>query len=308
MLSGNRGKTGAQTPQVRPNQNLKKIEIEVAICFLKILYDVDPRCIDSHLNYIKQVTAALKKMFEKGFENSNKNNSPNRVYELPSLTEGSFSEMLQKDLEIRVELIKPEALLAAEENYEKDNIKSYATRRPLFVVLLRILAAKFNSIGHAEDQANILDILLSIYEKIPDPELKIEVINILKCMFIGAGAFSGAVPERYRSIGVIDYPVKKTFHLLFEDVNKFNEHFERRKSKPSDQNYNINERIYEEITTKLYFNFLCQFVLSISDADLVPPYLEKIKIFVLFAVKVADPELFDKILTLLDRAYARSSL
>jgi len=52
----------------------------VAICFLKILYDIDPKCIDSPLNYIKQVTASLKKMFEKGFENSNKNNSPNRVY------------------------------------------------------------------------------------------------------------------------------------------------------------------------------------------------------------------------------------
>jgi hypothetical protein len=96
----------------------------------------------------------------------------------------------------------------------------------LFVILLRILAAKFNSIPHAEDQANILDIFLSIYEKIPDPELKIEVINVLKCMFIGATAFTGGiVPERYRSIGVIDYPVKKTFHLLFEDVTKFNEHF-----------------------------------------------------------------------------------
>jgi hypothetical protein len=44
-------------------------------------------------------------------------------------------------------------------------------------------------------------------------------------MFIGPSAFSGDVPERYKSIGVIDYPVKKTFHLLFEDVNKFNEHF-----------------------------------------------------------------------------------
>lgn len=59
-------------------------------------------------------------------------------------------------------------------------------------------------------------------------------------MFIGPSAFPGGVPERYKSIGVIDYPVKKTFHLLFEEVNKFNEHFERRKSKPSDQNYNIN--------------------------------------------------------------------
>ena len=45
--------------------------------------------------------------------------------------------------------------------------------------------------------------------------------------------------------------------------NKFNEHFERRKNKPSDQNYNINERIYDEITTKLYFNFLCQFIVSL---------------------------------------------
>jgi hypothetical protein len=36
--------------------------------------------------------------------------------------------------------------------------------------------------------------------------------------------------------------------------------------------------------------------------------LDKVKIFVLFAVKVADPELFDKILGILDRAYERSSL
>jgi len=106
--------------------------------------------------------------------------------------------MLEKDLEIVVELIKPDQMYAAEENYERDNIKSYATRRPLFVILLRILASKFNSIAHSEDQTNILDILLSIYEKIPDPELKIEVINILKCMFIGKAAWTdGIIPARY---------------------------------------------------------------------------------------------------------------
>jgi hypothetical protein len=101
--------------------------------------------------------------------------------------------MLAKDLEIKVELIRPEALAAAEENYEKDNIKSYTTRRPLFVILLRILASKFNNFVHAEEQANILDIFLSIYEKIPDPELKIEVINILKCMFVGHRAFKNEI-------------------------------------------------------------------------------------------------------------------
>lgn len=31
------------------------------------MYDVDPKAIDIHLNYIKQVTSSLKKMFEKGF-------------------------------------------------------------------------------------------------------------------------------------------------------------------------------------------------------------------------------------------------
>ena len=82
-------------------------------------------------------------------------------------------------------------MLSAEEYYERDNIKSYATRRPLFVKLLRILAAKFNSIPHSEDQASILDLFLSIYEKIADPELKIEVINILKNMFIGKKAWNG---------------------------------------------------------------------------------------------------------------------
>lgn len=82
-------------------------------------------------------------------------------------------------------------------------------------------------------------------------------------MFVGPRAFKGGVVlERYRQIGAINYPVKKIFHLLFEDCSKFNEHFEKRKCKPSDQNYNINERIYEEITTKIYFNFLCHFVIN----------------------------------------------
>jgi len=67
--------------------------------------------------------------------------------------------------------VKADALLVAEENYEKDIIKSYVTKRPQLVILLRILAAKIN-MNHAEDKSNILEIFLTIYEKIPDPELK----------------------------------------------------------------------------------------------------------------------------------------
>jgi hypothetical protein len=209
---------------------------------------------------------------------------------LPPLTEDSFKEMLDKDLEINVDLIKPGTIHQLEENYEKENIKSYATRRPLFVVLIRILASKFNHIAHIEDKSNTLDIFMSIYEKIPDPELKIEVINILKCMFIGKQAFrDNIIPDRYKEIQSINYPTNKIFFLLFEDNNKFNEHFERKKSKPSDQNYNINERIYEEITSKLYFEFLCNFIIHLHEnGEIKPIFLEKIKIFVLYAVKIVE--------------------
>lgn len=84
------------------------------------------------------------------------------------------------------------------------------------MILIRILASKFNCISHIEDKTNTLDIFVSIYEKIPDPELKIEVINILKCMFIGPSAFPGEnVPVRYRDIPTIHYPTNKIFFLLF---------------------------------------------------------------------------------------------
>ena len=60
-------------------------------------------------------------------------------------------------------------------------------------------------------------------------------------MFIGKDAFKdGLIPMRYSMISQIKFPTNKIFFLLFEDNNKFNEHFERRKSKPTDQNYNIN--------------------------------------------------------------------
>lgn len=115
-------------------------------------------------------------------------------------------------------------------------------------------------------------------------------------MFIGPAAFAGQVPVRYVQISVINYPLRRIFYLLFEDCNKFNDHFERRKSKPSDQNYNINERIYEEITTKIYFNFLCQFLISLPAVELTQPILEKIKLFVLYAIKVVNQQLMDQIL------------
>ena len=90
MQSHNKKPPSGTQPMRSTTPSMKRIDIEVAICFLKILYDLDPKTIDTHLNYIKQVTSSLKKMFEKGFESSSKNSSQNRVYELPPLSEGTF--------------------------------------------------------------------------------------------------------------------------------------------------------------------------------------------------------------------------
>ena len=70
------------------------------------MYEIDSKLIEPHLNYIKQVTSSLKKMFEKGFETSSKTNNPSRVFELPPLNAQTFQEMLDNDLQINVDLIK----------------------------------------------------------------------------------------------------------------------------------------------------------------------------------------------------------
>lgn len=48
--------------------------------------------------------------------------------------------------------------------------------------------------------------------------------------------------------------------MLFDDTSKFAEHFDKRKIKPTDQNFNLTEKILEEINTKQYFDFLCQII------------------------------------------------
>lgn len=57
----------SKNSQNQKAQTSKKIEIEVAISFLKIMFDLDPSTADPHLNNIKQVALAHKKIFERGF-------------------------------------------------------------------------------------------------------------------------------------------------------------------------------------------------------------------------------------------------
>ena len=50
------------------NQKAQKIiEIKFTISFLRIMFDLDPSTAGPHLNNIKQVALAHKKIFERGF-------------------------------------------------------------------------------------------------------------------------------------------------------------------------------------------------------------------------------------------------
>lgn len=59
--------------------------------------------------------------------------------------------------------------------------------------------------------------------------------------------------------------------------------------------------LYEEITAKVYFDFLCMYILSLK--VITPEYLQKIRVFVLYALKIASNDLIDKIFKVLDERY-----
>ena len=59
--------------------------------------------------------------------------------------------------------------------------------------------------------------------------------------------------------------------------------------------------LYEEITAKLYFDFLCMYILNLR--VITQDYLEKIRVFVLYAIKIASNELIDQIFKVLDERY-----
>ena len=84
-----------------------------------------------------------------------------------------------------------EDLLANLDNaYSEDgfeNLKyNYVNVREFVVILLRILSSKLSKFSHSErnEKNNMNDLYYVIIEKIPDPELNLEVISILNSLLL----------------------------------------------------------------------------------------------------------------------------
>lgn len=71
-----------------------------------------------------------------------------------------------------------------DENFESCKI-SYENLREYLIILLRIIATKFNVFSGERDQGNILEsIFLTIVENVPDLDIKNEALQLLKCLFL----------------------------------------------------------------------------------------------------------------------------
>ena len=70
-----------------------------------------------------------------------------------------------------------------DENFESHKY-SYVSMREFLIIILRILASKFNTLSFDQQDLLIKSIFLDILESVPDYDLKVEIINILKCLFV----------------------------------------------------------------------------------------------------------------------------
>lgn len=137
VLSSNRNRAPNQPPQ-RQASTRSTLKIELVISLIKILFEFDPVSIEPCLNNLKQVASIFKKFFE---QRTNTNRAPETL----TVPEGIFREMLAKESVISVELFAPDGLIAADENFERENLNTYSFKRLFLVIVMRILAAKFNA-------------------------------------------------------------------------------------------------------------------------------------------------------------------
>ena len=123
-----------------------------------------------------------------------------------------------------------------------------------------------------------------ILEKLNDYDLKIEIINLLKSIFLGAKAFKdGILPRIYEKIKMTNMPNDKKIEYFF-DNNIITKIFEKRVTV---ENSVIGSRINEERILKTFFSFLCELLKESSLRNLDR---NKLRHFLLIVNKVSSNE------------------
>lgn len=143
------------------------INIYITIRCIQSLFEINDKYVDSYLDKIKRVTSIFVDLFKrKNVYNNSKSNNIGKTfdenYDILAGMDDNFTD----------------------ENFESCKI-SYENLREYLIILLRIIATKFNSFPQDRDQINILEgIFLTIVENVPDLDIKNEALQLLKCLFL----------------------------------------------------------------------------------------------------------------------------
>lgn len=130
---------------------------------------------------------------------------------------------------------------------------------------------------------DILKIFLYILEKLTDYDLKIEITNLLKCLFLGPKGFkNGVLPKCYEKIRIGNVSNEKKVDYFF-DSNTISKIFEKRAIIP--ENAAIGSRINEERILKSCFGFICELI---KDYSLKSVEQSKLRSFLLTVNKVSS--------------------
>lgn len=132
-----------------------------------------------------------------------------------------------------------------DENFESLKLK-YQNFRDFLLILLRIIATKFNNFQHREDQNLILRVFCYIVKQLQDYDIKIEVINLLKCLFLGEKGFRGGVlPKRYERVKMANYTPERVMEYFFE-VGNLQKMFDAKTAPYYESQLTLGARLSEE--------------------------------------------------------------
>ena len=137
-----------------------QMNIYLTIKCLHLLFEIDDTYLKTFLSNIKDVASIFVDIFNRRDVSCNQKGAVDK--DLLENINNAFTD----------------------ENFESQKY-NYQNIREFMLILLRILATKFSQFQSKVDQQNILDkIFLKILEIIPDFELKIEIINLMNCLFL----------------------------------------------------------------------------------------------------------------------------
>ncbi|KAL4497765.1 hypothetical protein ABPG72_000520 [Tetrahymena utriculariae] len=220
--------------QLNQMKSQQPMSIQLSIKLLKVLYQLDDKAdlglrnIKTLVQFMLEKVKSCKSPIDGYYLLTNyseyDNNTANKILKTPIKQTQNQSIIQEFSEEYE------ETMLYYDEVYDYTKISSIHNKQN-FVTLLRILALKINSFNDKDNQdiTSILKMLASYLEKIYDLDIRIEAVNLLKCLMIGEKAFkNNTLPPQYSKIKQVNLSAEKKMELIIGIFNYIARIFDKR--------------------------------------------------------------------------------